>query len=194
MSSMVAKRQLEPDTRQRIIDVAAKLFAERGFDGTSVRDIATEMGIANPSIYHHFKSKADLLTELLTEPLRCVENAVLEAQGLTGEARSRRVIQGLLESLEVNHGIVLTAMRDNKKGVKSPRDVAFEMRHYIGTLLAEAIAEDHRELRVMMAIGAVDGVVTGLMATSTETGDFIKQLRGHRKIITNLVLKILGSS
>jgi AcrR family transcriptional regulator len=193
MSSMIAKRSLEPDTRQRIIDVAAKLFAEHGFDGTSVRDIATELGIANPSIYYHFKSKADLMTELLTEPLRCVEDAVLEAKELTGEARSRRIIKGLLESLEVNHGIVLTALRDNKKGVKSPRDVAFEMRHYIGMLLAETIAQDHHELRVMMAIGAVEGVVTGMIATATDIKDFIEQLRGQRPIITDLVLKILGS-
>ncbi len=189
---MISKRSPEPDTRQRILDVAAKLFAEQGFDGTSVRDIATELGIANPSIYYHFKSKAELLTELLAEPLKCVEKAVLEAGLLTGEARSRRIIEGLLESLEVNRGIILTAMQDNKKVAESLQDVAFEMRHYIGTLLAESIAADHRELRVMMSIGAVQGVVTGLMTTSPNTDDFIKQLRRDRQVITDLILKILG--
>jgi AcrR family transcriptional regulator len=189
---MISKRPPEPDTRRRILDVAARLFAEQGFDGTSVRDIATELGIANPSIYYHFKSKADLLTELLAEPLKCVENAVLEAEQLTGEVRSRRIINGLLESLEVNRGIVLSAMHDNKKIAESSRDLALEMRHYIASLLAESIAADHRELRVMMCIGAVQGVVTGLMATTTDTDDFIKQLRGHREIITDLILKILG--
>ena len=192
MSSVIPKRPLEPDTRQRILDVAAKLFSENGFDGTSVRDIAAELGIANPSIYHHFKSKSDLLTELLTEPLRCVEKAVLEAKQLTGEARSRRIIQGLLESLEVNRGIVLTVAHGAKKVADSRRMIAFEMRPYIGALLAEFSAEDHRELRVMMCIGAVDGVVTGLMAAAKNTDDFIQQLRSHRQIITDLVLKILA--
>jgi AcrR family transcriptional regulator len=190
---MNSKNTLEPDTRQRILDVAAKLFADNGFDGTSVRDIATELGIANPSIYYHFKSKAELLTELLAEPIRCVENAVLEAKQLTGEARSRKIIEGFLESLEVNRGIALTAMRDHKKVLDSKRDLAFGMRHHIGTLLSESIAQDHRELRVMMSIGAVEGVVTGLLATAANTDDFIKQLRGQRKIITDLVLKILRS-
>jgi AcrR family transcriptional regulator len=179
MSSMISsaipqRRTPEPDTRQRILDVAAKLFSERGFEGTSVRDIATELGIANPSIYYHFKSKGELLTELLAEPLEYSHRAILEAEQLTGKARTRRIIEGLLGALEINRGIVLTAMGDQKKQVE-----------------AKSAAEDHRELRVMMAIGAVTGTVTGLMNSATSAEDFIERLREQREIIIDLTLKIL---
>jgi AcrR family transcriptional regulator len=182
---------LAPDTRTRILEVAAKLFAKQGYEGTSVRDIAKELGIANPSIYYHFKSKADVLVELLTEPLRVVEIAIAEAKGLAGEARTRRIIEGFLDSLEAHQGIVLTASPDDKKILESHRFVAFEMRPYIIELLAETTAEDNRDVRVMMAIGAVEGVITGLKNTSANNDTFVKQLRNQREVIVNMILKIL---
>jgi AcrR family transcriptional regulator len=180
------KPTLEPDTRQRILDVAAKLFAERGYAGTSVRDIAKELGIANPSIYHHFKSKADVLVELLSAPLQSVEIAVREAKQLSGEARARRIIQGFLESLEVRHGVAFTALPDEKV-LESHRRIAFEMRQYIADLLGESTAPDHRDLRITMAMGAVQGVVASL----TNADTFVEDLRRQREVIIDLILKIL---
>jgi AcrR family transcriptional regulator len=191
MSSMTRTHPPEPDTRQRILDVAARLFSERGFEGTSVRDIATELGIANPSIYYHFKSKAELLTELLAEPLQYSHMAILEAEHLTGKARNRRIIEGLLGALEINRGIVLTAMGDLKKQLEARQSLVKEVGPDIPSLLAKSAAEDHRELRVMMAVGAVTGTVTGLMSSATSTEDFIERLREHREIIIDLTLKIL---
>ena len=57
-------------TRQRIIEAAAALFATRGFHGTSTRDIAKEVGIRQPSLFHHFPTKQSILAELLEQDLR----------------------------------------------------------------------------------------------------------------------------
>jgi AcrR family transcriptional regulator len=51
--------------RQQIIEVAAKLFAERGFHGVSIYDIGAVMGISGPALYKHFASKDALLAEML---------------------------------------------------------------------------------------------------------------------------------
>ena len=56
-------------TRQRILEVAAALFARRGFHGTSTRDIAGEVGVQQPSLFHHFPTKQALLAELLERDL-----------------------------------------------------------------------------------------------------------------------------
>jgi AcrR family transcriptional regulator len=48
-------------------ETAAKLFALRGFAGTSLQDIAVEMGITRPALYYYVKSKDDLLAKLVTE-------------------------------------------------------------------------------------------------------------------------------
>jgi AcrR family transcriptional regulator len=51
--------------RQQIIEVAAELFAERGFHGVSIYDIGAAMGISGPALYKHFASKDALLAEML---------------------------------------------------------------------------------------------------------------------------------
>jgi AcrR family transcriptional regulator len=68
------------DTRQRIIRGALRLFAERGVDATSIRDIAASAAISEPAIYRHFRNKEDLVWEIfwtgycgLGETLRDVE-------------------------------------------------------------------------------------------------------------------------
>jgi AcrR family transcriptional regulator len=49
--------------------VAARLFAERGYEATSVREIVEAAGVAKPTLYYHFESKEGLASALLTVPL-----------------------------------------------------------------------------------------------------------------------------
>ncbi len=51
----------------QMYEQAARLFAERGFAGTSLQDIADAMGITRPALYYYVKSKDDLLAKLVTE-------------------------------------------------------------------------------------------------------------------------------
>ena len=52
-------------TRERILDETLTLFAENGYDGTSVEEIAEKVGIKAPSLYNHFKGKEDILNALI---------------------------------------------------------------------------------------------------------------------------------
>jgi len=57
---------MAPEERQaQIVEAAAKLFAEKGFDGTSIDDIAEACGVAPGLIYHYFDSKTDILKALM---------------------------------------------------------------------------------------------------------------------------------
>ena len=51
-------------TRERILDVALDLFTEKGFDGTSLREIAEQLGVTKAALYYHFASKDDILMAL----------------------------------------------------------------------------------------------------------------------------------
>ena len=53
------------ETRERLLRAAADVFAERGYDGTRVADIAVAAGVSNGAMYAHFSSKADLLVDAL---------------------------------------------------------------------------------------------------------------------------------
>ncbi|HUA49124.1 MAG TPA: helix-turn-helix domain-containing protein [Solirubrobacteraceae bacterium] len=53
-----------PSTRERILDIALELFSERGYDKTSLRDIAERLGTTKAALYYHFARKEDILLEL----------------------------------------------------------------------------------------------------------------------------------
>jgi len=53
------------ERRQQILDVAAGLFAQRGFHGVSVGDIGKAVGVSGPALYKHFDSKDSVLAEML---------------------------------------------------------------------------------------------------------------------------------
>ena len=53
--------------RERILHAAARLFRERGYHRTTVRDIAERVGILSGSLFHHFRSKEEMLREIMRE-------------------------------------------------------------------------------------------------------------------------------
>jgi AcrR family transcriptional regulator len=53
--------------RSELTRIAAQLFAEKGYHGTSIGDLAAAMGVQKGSLYHHIESKADLLWEIASE-------------------------------------------------------------------------------------------------------------------------------
>ncbi|GAA1107778.1 TetR family transcriptional regulator [Kribbella jejuensis] len=60
-------RRSGPATRAAIQRVALELFTKKGYEATSLREIADELGIQKPSLYYHFKGKEDILRALLDE-------------------------------------------------------------------------------------------------------------------------------
>src|SRR5688500_16096783 len=54
-------------TRAALVNLAAELFAEQGYGQTSIRDIARRGGLTSGAIYGHFRNKADLLVEAISE-------------------------------------------------------------------------------------------------------------------------------
>lgn len=57
-------------TKPQLLTIALSQFAQHGYEGTSLADIASEAGIKKPSIYAHFKSKEDLFLQVLRQTLR----------------------------------------------------------------------------------------------------------------------------
>lgn len=63
-------------TKRRIFECAMKLFAEKGYDATSVEEITAVTGIAKGTLYYHFEKKEDILNVLLEEGMRLLRNSI----------------------------------------------------------------------------------------------------------------------
>ncbi|MEV8598157.1 helix-turn-helix domain-containing protein [Streptomyces sp. NPDC052012] len=91
------------DTRQRIQDVALELFAEQGYEKTSLREIAERLEVTKAALYYHFKTKEEILVSIFEDLNRPVEELVEWArqQPRTLETKQeiiRRYSQALLDA------------------------------------------------------------------------------------------------
>jgi AcrR family transcriptional regulator len=107
-----------PTTRRQILDSSLRLFSDRGYARTSVRDIAQAVGITDAAIYYHFSSKRDLLRALFEERGILAALAGLEA------LEPRPDPEEQLQAVSVQALKVLSRNRD-----------------FIKVLLVEALAE-----------------------------------------------------
>ena len=85
-------------TAERILEAAETLFAKRGYAGTTLRDVAAEVGLRNPSLYNHFPSKESLYAAVLERGI----SPMLEALSAFAESErqdSTAVIRRMLELL-----------------------------------------------------------------------------------------------
>jgi AcrR family transcriptional regulator len=64
-------------SRQEILRTAARLFQQRGFDATSMSDVAAALALSKGGLYHHFKSKNEILFRLMDSALRLTEERVV---------------------------------------------------------------------------------------------------------------------
>jgi AcrR family transcriptional regulator len=95
MSVSTGSTSGERTRREQLLAIAARLFAERGFKNTTVRDIADAAGILSGSLYHHFDSKESMVDEILStfqEELFGHYDAILAAPDLDPLAKLEQAV------------------------------------------------------------------------------------------------------
>ena len=93
----------QPDTKQRILTIAGELFARQGYTGTTIADIARELGTTTAALYYHFPSKAAILGGLLADPLAAYTRLLdsLDSGQATPEDLLGAIIDLCVESREL---------------------------------------------------------------------------------------------
>lgn len=101
-------------TGERVLRVATDLFAQRGFDATSVAELAEATGLGKGALYYHIKSKQDLLLRIATKLLgRAIDNAheIVERDAPVPD-RLAALSEYLVADLMANRSEWITSMRD----------------------------------------------------------------------------------
>ena len=92
-------RAYGPPALPRILQAALEAFVEHGYHGTSIRDIAAASGLSVPGVYHHYRSKQEILAALMAatmEELLGRSRAALASAGDDPVARFEAVVESML--------------------------------------------------------------------------------------------------
>jgi AcrR family transcriptional regulator len=110
---MVAATVETTDTRTRLIEVAVELFTRHSFAGTSLQMIADELGFTKAAIYHHFRTREQLLAAILEPILDELRTVVESAESKrTAHARAEHMLTGYAALAVRNRGLVAVLAAD----------------------------------------------------------------------------------
>src|SRR6476620_152891 len=87
----VRSRMTGPQRREQLIEVGRKLFADKGFEGTSVEEIAAAAGVSKPVVYAHFGGKEGLYAVVVDREIAALLGSVTAA--LTPRGSSRQLLE-----------------------------------------------------------------------------------------------------
>ena len=153
--------------RERIIEEAVKLFYARGFTGTTLDDIAAELGVTKPFIYTHFRSKVELLAALckptIELSLAAVENAAREPG-----SPSRRLYRAVVDFTHVvlsRQPNIAIYFREEKNLAADALAEINALRKKFDRVLSELLAEgvaagDFRIADVNLTALAIGGMIS----------------------------------
>ena len=126
---MAQRKDKSQAMREKILNTATQLFIQKGSEKTSMQDIAQTAGISKGAIYHHFKSKDEIVFAVIRSRQELMEKEMKQwlkaTENLTGreqlqtilksnlESQTARATDGIVGEYEQDAGFILTMMRDN---------------------------------------------------------------------------------
>jgi len=119
MSEATKVAQARPDTRERIQSVALELFAEQGYDKTSLREIAERLDVTKAALYYHFKSKEDIVTSLVEDYFGQIDQLVAWGRTQPRTPASRAEVLRRYYAIVAGAGEVFRMLQHNQASVNS---------------------------------------------------------------------------
>ena len=169
-----ARRGRPGHDQAAVLRAAIELFNRKGYDATSIGDVAVELGVTKSAVYHHVPSKEHLLSEALDEALGELEAAVAAAGSVDDSAdgsayqRLRGVVRRSVEVLVDHQPAVTLLLRVH--GNSATEEAALERRRRIDARLAALVgrAADQGALRSDLDPDLVSRLLFGMINSLVE--------------------------
>jgi TetR/AcrR family transcriptional regulator, cholesterol catabolism regulator len=134
--------------RGRLLTVAARLFRDQGYQRTTVRDLAREIGIQSGSLFHHFRSKEDILLAVMEETIRLntyrMRAALNAASGTRGKLLA--LIESELQSVLGETGAAMTVLVYEWRSLSEKnRNEVLELREIYESLWLQVLEQARQE-------------------------------------------------
>jgi len=153
-----------------LLDVAVAAFNERGYDATSMDELATRLGITKSAIYHHVTSKVDLLRLALDRALDALFAVTEEPGATTGPAidRLEHVVRGSVRVLCAELAFVTLLLR--VRGNSEVERAALQRRREFDAIVTDLVraAEDEGDVRPDVDPAVTSRLLFGTVNSLTE--------------------------
>jgi AcrR family transcriptional regulator len=107
------------DTRSRLRELALQLFAEQGYEQTSLREIAERLGVTKAALYYYFKSKEDIVRSLVEDYMAEIDQLIAWGKDQPRSAATRAEIVRRYLDIVVNGSAVFRLLHQNQAAVSS---------------------------------------------------------------------------
>jgi len=151
------------DTRSRVQEVALELFAEQGYEKTSLREIAERLGVTKAALYYHFKSKEDIVHSLTDDYFAEIDDLLDWAKEQPRNDQTQRAILERYVGIVMAGSEVFRFMEQNRASIQAMetvKDRFARFRDRLDTLVdllagAEAPLRDRmRATAAVLSVGA----------------------------------------
>jgi AcrR family transcriptional regulator len=160
-------RETVVDSRQEILRTAARLFQQRGYDATSMNDVAAAMKLSKGGLYHHFQSKDEILFEIMNHAMDITQERVLNpVRGIADpEERLRALIRLHIEVVLSPRDREITVMLHENHPLPPALRKRINARkkdyvHFLENLMAEVQREVQKEAQKEGRMRQVGGKVS----------------------------------
>lgn len=100
----MARNKYPEQTLEQILHVSTAIFTEKGYEKTSIQDIIDALGMSKGAVYHHFRSKEDILKAVMDKELGRAENLLARLIAETAAPNAREKLVRILEQMILDPG------------------------------------------------------------------------------------------
>ncbi|HET8850212.1 MAG TPA: TetR/AcrR family transcriptional regulator [Marinobacter sp.] len=153
--------------RGRLLQEAARLFRDKGYERTTVRDLAAAVGIQSGSLFHHFKTKEDILKAVMVETIR-LNTALMQAAADGADSpreKLRALVRAELESINGQTGEAMAVLVYEWRSLSEPsRAEVLELREIYENLWLSVLNELARNGEITADPFIVRRMLTGALS------------------------------
>ncbi|MFD3677752.1 TetR/AcrR family transcriptional regulator [Streptomyces sp. NPDC058613] len=179
-------QQRRGNTRQRIQDVALELFAEQGYEKTSLREIAERLEVTKAALYYHFKTKEDIIISLFEDVTRPIDELIAWAEEQPRTLETKREVLRRYSRAMADGASLYRFMQENQATTRE-LSIGETVKKRLFQLVELLRAEDGPLTDQVRCVSALFTLHAGMMFLQHVEGDPEETRQAALEVATDLI-------